>query len=72
MAPFLWAIFLALPAAAGALFCAAMLAPRVPTPFAQHNGATILFRLVLFVVVAGLAFVVFLVGGVELAMWLGL
>ena len=72
MAPFLWGIFLALPAAAGALLCAAIVALRAPTPFAGHPRATVLFRLVLFVVVAALAFVVFLIAGVQLAMWLGL
>jgi hypothetical protein len=70
MAPFLWALFLALPCGIAAIVAAGFVAGWLRLGRCGRWAPVV--RVLVFVVVAGLAFCVFLGGGVFAAMRIGL
>jgi hypothetical protein len=72
MAPFLWALFLALPCGVAAISGGGYVAARIRRPPGMRGRWEWPLRIAVFVAVATIGFTLLLVGGVFLAMRLGL
>lgn len=70
LAPFLWALYLSLPAAIAALHVAGYLAVRIPLPWDQKPRVALLLRIALFIVITPASFCALLAAAVALMMWL--